>query len=495
VNVPVLYLSDLFARREVRDLLSLIVLVAEGDGVGLMRVGAMPEHSLPRTERVKLIRFARERGERFPDALARSAEAQLTPKAVTVTADLLSVLRAIGWQVSPWQFLARYLFGHGLLVRRLLREETASAAQQLMALGQLLAVARAFTERPLGGERDAENTLRAFLIHVRRLVASDDNRVRLPPGSDELDAVRILTIHTAKGLEFPVVYVTNLATKRFPCRDLPDPVPPLPGLAEDDVDSRFREEACLFFVAISRAKQELVLSRANHYGKTDYAPSPPLEVVEPFFGAEPPERLHWTSQIQPTEETMETPASVPLDQKLDVSQVELYLRCPRRYEYRHVLHLREHDELLGYKRFQACVYRVLALLRTRHRNNDLPDAAAALTMLMEEWEQHGPHGHVFEELYRDLSRIVIERVWNRLNRHVPGQSWRDHLDVELTGATVRIQLDDAELASDGTIRISIVHLGRPRDADRKARRLAVLRAEAGRGVGSRKGLHRALLTR
>lgn len=482
-GVPVLYLGDLFGRDEIRDLLSLLAVVAEGDGAGLLRVGAMPEHAFPRADRVRLIRFARERGSGFPAALALAAEAGLPPSSVAAVEGLRATLAAIGWQTDPWQFLVRYLFGHGALVRRLLRDGGAAAYQQLMAMGQLLAIARAFGERPPIEKTEPGAALHGFITHVRRLVAADDTTVRTPPGGEVLDAVPVLTVHASKGLEFPVVYVTNLADRRFPPRGRSDPAPPPPGLIEaGEPGDPFLEEACLFFVAISRAKKELVLSHATRYGKSSYRPSPLLALVEPFFASEPPERLSWAAASVPSDERA-VGEPVALDRVLDISEVELYIKCPRRYEYRHVLDLRERDELLGYRRFQGCLSRALAQLRAAHRAGALPDLDGALAMLAAEWERDGPVGHGHEELYRAVAESAVALVRAALVGRVAGRAWRDYLDVEIGPAIVRVRIDDSEIGPDGRVHIRRVRLGRQRDDDRKAPRLSLLRAAAAKELG------------
>ncbi len=476
-GVPVLYLGDLFARGEVRVLLSLLSLVAEGDGSGLMRVGAMPEHAIPRTDRVRLIRHAHSSKTPFPAALALAAEAGLDRASTVIVDDLRDALSAIGWQAEPWQFLARYLYGHGALVRRLLRDESVAAYQQLMAIGQLLAIARAFGERPPIAGVLPSATLRAFLGHVRRLVATEDTNARTPPGGDALDAVRVLTAHGSKGLEFPVVYVTNLADRRFPWRGRPDLVPPPPGLIEGgEQDDRLTEETRLFFVAISRAKHELVLSYATHYGKTDYPSSPLLAMVEPFFAGDAPERLRWIAAAH--DETEDVSEPITLERALGIGEVELYLRCPRWYAYRYMLDLREHDEMQGYRRFQGCLSRTLARLRADHRAGALPDEAGALAVLAAFWDQGGPVGHVHEDLYRAVAERTVALANAALCDCERGKVWRDHLDVTIGSVVVHVPIDDSEIDGDGRLHIRRVRLGRERDDDRKAPRLSLLRAAA-----------------
>ncbi len=482
-GVPTLYLGDLFARPEIRSLLSLISLVAEGDGGGLLGVATLPEHSMARRDVIRLIQFGRERQVAFPGALRLAAEAGVGPDTVRACHELRTVLQSIRWQVSPWQFLVRYLFGHGGLVRRLLRDGSAQASQQLMAIGQLLAVARAFEDRSLEENLEPSQALGSFLKYVRHLVAKGEDGVRTPVGGDSLDAVRVLTVHAAKGVEFPVVYVTNLADKRFPFRELVDAAPPPPGLSQRLGGDRLEEETKLFFVAISRAKSELVLSYATQYGKTDFDASPLLGLVEPFLAVEPPARLEW-----PAAEAVPRPAGLaqPCNERvIGVREVELYQRCPRRYEYRYAIGLQGHDGPKGYESFKGCVYRIVERLRAAHVAGGLPDLNEALAMLGEEWDRDGPYGHAYEQTYRETANMIVTTLWTKLREASAVITWADHLDVDLEQGTVRVPVDASQINSDGSVWIARMLMGREQDGDRKAPRLALLRSGAGVLVGGR----------
>src|SRR5688572_9512397 len=76
-GIPVLYLGDLFVRGEVRDLLALLALVADGDRGSLLRIGAMAEHRFARPEGLKLIGQAQVAQVDFPEALSLAEEASL----------------------------------------------------------------------------------------------------------------------------------------------------------------------------------------------------------------------------------------------------------------------------------------------------------------------------------------------------------------------------------------------------------------------------------
>ncbi|HUS16223.1 MAG TPA: PD-(D/E)XK nuclease family protein, partial [Chloroflexia bacterium] len=478
---------------EVRDLLAVLALAAEGDGRALLRAVRLTGHSVDRAACTALITYARAQDARFPRALTLAAAAGLGRDAVAACTTLAAAIDAAGVYRSAGDFLARFLFGPVSPLRELLADPRPRAAARVMAIAGLLTLARSFQELSTAtvptadsaGETAEARPLREFLIHARRLYATREVPGRTPAGGDALDAVRVLTVHASKGLEFPVVYVPGLAAGRFPFREMWDACPPPPGLVagagEGDHDL---EELCLFFVALSRARDELVLSVAGRYGKQAAKPSPFLAHLEPAFTATPPARLQWTA---PAETDTPTPL-LPLDDgdtTLDIAELEQYMRCPRQYEYTYRLYRESGDAGSGYRQFHHVVQGLVGRLREDQAAGALPSTeAAVLERLRAAWEAEGPGDHPHAELYADAARRVVMNTWQRLRDSPAVTPWQGEIHLPLGGARVRARLDLAQQQPDGSVRVVRTRLGKPRDEDRTAPRLALVQAAARAHLGA-----------
>ncbi len=504
--VPTLYLGNLFERPEVRDLLAVVALAA-GEGNALLRAARLTGHALDRAACAALLTHARSADLPFPRVLDAAAIAGLDTEAVAACTNLAAAITEAGPFRAAAPFLARILFGPLSPVRAALTAG-AGAAARLLAARNLLDLARSFdaldqspSPTPTSPVTDQANpliqnselrtqnsSLAAFLVQVRRLYAAKEGVGRTADPLPDLDAVRVLTVHASKGLEFPVVYLPGLAAGRFPFRAMWEPCPIPPGLIRDgDPGDHTLEETCLFFVALSRARDELVISRAARYGKQSAKRSPLLDPLDPYFAAHPPQRLHWaTPEVSPAaEDTAPAADSAGSPLTLTVEALELYLRCPRQYEYSRLWQFDRDDEKGSYQRFHGIVHEQVKQLRDAHRSGALPgDEAAVLANLTAAWTANGPQGHAHEAIYAEAARSLVLGTWHRLAAATPDTPWHNEVDVQLNGATVRARLDLAAHTPQTGVRVVRVRTGKPNDEDRKSPRLALLRRAAEQAAGS-----------
>ena len=260
LGVPLLYLGDLFERNEIRDLLSLVGIGAERGNVGLVRVAGLPEYGVPREDSLLLLRWSRENQLSIWDAFSRLSDVEgFSPQGITGLALLGKQLEGLA-KTSPWTMLTTWLFERSHYLKPTLESDSAAARQQLVAIYQLLKVCGEYMA--LG-----DSSRKQFLARIRRIEALSEDTIYRAISSEatELDAVRVMTIHGSKGLEFTAVHLPALATGYMPSNRRAvriAPPPSLPRLVMDPADHTLEEE-CLFFVALSRARDFLSLSRAG----------------------------------------------------------------------------------------------------------------------------------------------------------------------------------------------------------------------------------------
>jgi DNA helicase-2/ATP-dependent DNA helicase PcrA len=249
-----------YDRREIRDALSYLrAVVNPADEVSVKRVLNVPKRGVGDTTVARLDAFARSEGLSFVEALRRADEAGVSgPAARGVTAflDLLDELTELVPQ-GPAPLIQAALDSSGYLAE-LEAEHSVEAAGRLENLGELVGSAREFADV-------AEFMEQVSLVADADEVDGDDSRVIL------------MTLHTAKGLEYPVVFLIGAEEGIFPH---------IRALTEPD---ELEEERRLAYVGITRARERLYISHAwsrSLFGSTQYNPPSrfaeeiPAELVE-----------------------------------------------------------------------------------------------------------------------------------------------------------------------------------------------------------------------
>ncbi|MFY1588568.1 DNA helicase PcrA [Micromonospora sp. WMMD734] len=269
-----------YERKEVRDALAYLrAVVNDDDTVSLRRVLNTPRRGIgDRAEACVEALSSRERIS-FGAALRRAREAPgISTRAANSIAEFVALLdgaRELAEEGTPEEVLEALLTRSGYLTEL---EESVDPqdAGRVDNLQELVSVAREYTERieALGAD-DERATLAGFLEQVA-LVADADQIPSDDP--DHQGVVTLMTLHTAKGLEFPVVFLTGLEDGVFPhLRSLGD-------------TRELEEERRLAYVGITRARQRLYLSRAvtrSAWGQPSY--NPPSRFLEEL----PPELVRW----------------------------------------------------------------------------------------------------------------------------------------------------------------------------------------------------------
>jgi|TARA_B100002003_G_scaffold12688_1_gene10841 DNA helicase-2/ATP-dependent DNA helicase PcrA len=256
-----------YERREIRDAMAYLKLAANpSDEVAAKRVLNVPKRGVGDTSVRRIDALAEATGCGFLEALYRCSEAGVSGRAVGGVRSFLDLHETLVDHVDdgPAAVLEAALAGSGYL-DELTAEHSVEADGRLENLAELVGVARDFED------------VADFLEQVGLVADTDDipdpaddpNGGESGSGTPDNGEVVLMTLHAAKGLEYPVVFIIGMEDGVFPhMRSLGDP-------------DQLEEERRLAYVGITRARQRLHLSHARCrmlHGQTQY--NPPSRFLE-----------------------------------------------------------------------------------------------------------------------------------------------------------------------------------------------------------------------
>jgi DNA helicase-2/ATP-dependent DNA helicase PcrA len=284
-----------YERREVKDALAYLrVLANPADTVNLRRILNVPKRGIGDRAEACVAALAERERISFAEALARAEDAPgIATRSLSCVKAFTTLLDELGTVVEsgapPATVLEAVLEQTGYLAE-LRDSHDPQDETRVENLAELVAVAGEFAQA------SPEGTLTEFLEQVSLVADADE----IPSGEDATGVVTLMTLHTAKGLEFPVVFLTGMEDGTFPhMRSLGDV-------------AQLAEERRLAYVGLTRAKQRLYVSRAavrSAWGQPQY--SPPSRFLEEV----PAELMDWrrseTTAVRPSS----TPAVARLAQR------------------------------------------------------------------------------------------------------------------------------------------------------------------------------------
>lgn len=476
LGVPVLYLGDLFERPEIRDLLALISFTAEPHRGGLFRVAKIAPYGIPLSDVRSFLDSATKRKKEPLKALSDiEAIPELSNAGRVGLGRLAEMLAGTAYKTGPGDLLCRVLFNHQALLQAYLSGDSAADQQRRLAIHQFLQFA---IENNTAKDGDPK---RRLLEWVRRLEVFGDGRaLREPPAAVEgIDAVRLLTIHASKGLEFKVVHIPTLGAGMFPLKRQGQRCPAPDGLLSTEATADHeQEEECLFFVALSRARDHLSLSRAKKYsGSRSSNVSRALESIAGRLPRSPDGPPTWTQSLSPCQTNYDRPDLKVTTRQHDGRDIELFLHCPRRYLYQIVLGLSGGREDNGYIRFHRAIYRVLHWMDAQ---GDDVEPAKAKSELEKAWHEIGPHDDPLEELYRSSAIRILDLA---LLRSRIGVDFGKEASLQRNGHTISVPVDEIEKTDQGLL-VRRLRTGRP-PANSDQRHLHAMMLRAGQGTFER----------
>ncbi|MCM8883205.1 MAG: UvrD-helicase domain-containing protein [Candidatus Thiodiazotropha sp.] len=463
LGIPVLFLGSLFERPEVKDLLSLLTILSDRRAIGLVRAACMPEFAMPIEEVATVFDYLRSNeGEPavwLRDVVSISGLAEEGHTALNI---LASAMEGFDSFSAPWTVLATLLLDRTRIAARIGASDDIAERTRGIAIWQFMNFLRV---QPRGQGLPVVR----LLDRVRRLVRLGDDRDlrQLPAAAQGIDAVRLMTIHGAKGLEFRAVHLPGLNADTIPRRPPAPPCPPPDGMVEGAEGSALEifqagqaeEQECLFYVALSRARDRLFLyaptQKSNGHKRS-------LSAFIDRLGTNLERRsVNPGRALPPAPEMADIALAIDGGLRFTGPQLALYERCPRRFFYTYILQIGGRRTTTSFMQmheavrmvFQAVIADVGVISGDEDLEKQLGEAFAA----------HGlaDHGYVGE--YRAFAISMIRFFLTEREGHTPETPTA--LSLTFGAEEIIVRPDDVLIRPDGSRTLRRVQTGHFRSAE------------------------------
>ncbi|MDB4349522.1 ATP-dependent helicase [Omnitrophica bacterium] len=305
------------------------------------------------------------------------------------------------------------------------------------------------------------------------------------PGQEDLildeDAVQFMTIHSAKGLEFPYVFLISMVQRRFPTPKRKEPIPFPVSLMKEKLpqgDFHKEEERRLCYVAMTRAQERLTLSGID---KPNNRLSMFLKEVL-TEGSLESQNIAW-ADIQPSSEVEDRIGSVLLDRiarigaergvsyklprpnKLSYTQLDMYNKCPLQYKFSYIYRIptRRRNALT----FGSNVHSTLEDFFTLIQQGKPVSEKALFDLFDKHWDSFGYTSRMDESNYKKSGAKAL-KVFYEKHKSIFGRPplfLEKKIDLRVGDFMLDVRIDRIDDLGKGKVEIIDYKTGRPKDDD------------------------------
>ena len=335
--------AGLYALPEIMDVIAYLKMLDNyHESTSMWRVLNLPRWNMPSQELMILSNYASRKSISLYEALLKArAIGGLSEKMLGALDKILKMIHdhtQLAKTKSVLSLALRFMEDSGYL-KHLTKADSPENLEKIAHLNQFFRKIEEFES----GTND--KSVKNFLAELGAAMDAGEEGSMSQPWEEGPEAVRIMTIHGAKGLEFPHVFLVNIVDKRVPTIERRDPIELPDQLIKEIIpegDIHLQEERRLFYVGMTRAKQGLFFTSADDYGGTRKKKPSRFLVELGFQRKEGTEELDSTEHLRPPEPAPQSHKNVQFLQKAvperaSFTQIKAFETCPKQFKYAHIL--------------------------------------------------------------------------------------------------------------------------------------------------------------
>jgi len=349
-HIPYQFMASrgLYSKPIILDLISYLKLLDNyHESAAVYRLLSLPYWEILQTDIVAITNFAKKKSKSLFEVLQQIETLSLQEKTTKVAKKFLSHIEkhtSLAKEQSVSRVLFAFLkdFNYLSYLKKLPEQKSREA---FSFLNQFYKEVREFeTASP-------DKSVKAFLEELGYVLESGERGALTPDWEAGPESVKVMTIHAAKGLEFKYVFLVSLVDRRFPTIERKEQIELPDQLVKEIIpegDIHLQEERRLFYVAMTRAKRDLYLTRAEDYGGVrKKKPSRflmELDLVDPSTPSRSARTRSGPSSDMISKQKEVTPMKPEqtvfrdaIPSWFSFTQLKAFETCPYQYRFAHVL--------------------------------------------------------------------------------------------------------------------------------------------------------------
>jgi len=358
-------------------------------------------------------------------------------------------------------------------LRSLLKERNAGSEQKILNTGKFFGFIIKYLKN------NPDQSLSGFLNYLNSFMEAGGNAEQEDVTLHE-DAVRFMTIHSAKGLEFPYVFIVSLVQSRFPTPKRRESIPFPDSLMKERLptgDFHRQEERRLCYVAMTRAQERLYLSgidkpnnRASMFLKEvmseEAREAGDISLTDIELSSDAGSRIEaLLGRFKRLEEDKGISYKLPKPDKLSFTQLNTYNTCPLQYKFTYVYRIprRRRNALTFGSNIHSTLEDFFTLVQEKKEVNE----KVLFELFDKHWTSFGYESRMAENNYRKTGQSSLKVFYEKHKEmlHKPPLFLEKKMDLKVGDFVLDVRIDRIDDLGKGCAEIIDYKTGKPKDDD------------------------------